>query len=1587
MENINISLGIELDKKQFNDDYIQGKVDNEIGGVKIRVDKVEVGKVGQTLQNDLSEEASKLKIKIPNVDIDETGAKQLVDMVSNVLEEFNNISPSINIDVKNSEFNELKNNLTKNIKNSLTNFLEESGIDVSKMSITGVKAAAENIKDEFKDEMSDFDAGGMKFIEDIGYEMKENLGKYLLDSRNAAFRELGEKYGLELSEGFIEEAVRGITNFSVEPFENVKDMYTGSNMDGLETDFIDLENKIISANEEFDALTKGFAESEDTFNRLTSKINDLKDGLLDLTAFDVKAAFDFSNASEEIQRINNLIKSTQDYYDDFEISGMDITDYNYLRSELQNIDILIKNISDPDTEGLKEVVKLFKNLNEYIYSNNQMVLFDEEFADGRYFEDYRTDAEQLKVVIDRLSASMREASEELENFVGNEDVDELTKYSATLRSVGLLLDDLNSGRKIYDNLSISELNNEYQKFVELIEDTRRKITFYAPPYMEDDNFGKDVVSTIDNFEVDEEKLLTVVQRALDSVGLDTFLKIENYELDDANLEERIRNIFDDISNRILLEIKNVSIGEDVKASLLKSIETVFETLDLNIDQDKVSFTKVFQKFRDDFEKNIDNVVSSANKRFSENLELNLAESEILGLDKVVEKVNEGINKGFELAPVVITPRQGIEEAPGVNLENQLSNIKEYAKKFGLEYSEEFGKAVANAINSGDFQKALDVISKEADVFIAQTYDNVAKKSGKEILAEYDNLLKQIKGFIGGNKLNVSSALLSDEEFADLKKQFGNVIYLYKDKGTEIAGVTEEIAEAVRSVGIDIDDSKLQDMLQTIGEIINTRRQLKADTGSIPSEYMNLGFNEEEYFTSLREGFNDLTANINKTNEEAKDLSNTLETVVENMSEDNFQRIDIFKDDEVRSADALQERLDEIKATAQEVSNISYTFDRDGNMKSALVTFKNEAGQTFKELLHWVKYPEEELEIFENKLISASEKLIDVTGETKKLTNQLETVKQNTLLDTSAFDEIEERIKSINKESTTDDIKKLSNEIKSLGKAETQLVKVDKAIADMQNKLSKLSGKGSEYGSFSSVVNTDEMEDVADKLEELIDLRSKLYSGESSKATEISTIINEMNLAYTRLSDTMNEVVARDKEIAKQNEQTAQTIAKLNDSMADMESKLNTSLQTRKTLGADTTYIENLKRELQSIDVESENAGQAIQTLSEKVNTLGKNDGQIQKVQDAIRKINEEIAKVKSLEDVGGILSQSDIKRVSSMEEEVKKLNTTLDKLQNGASYSGEEIKRMCDEGTRSMKDLSNSADDVASAFSGLGGTLNRAMDIALGFEIGELFRNQISQVKDSIIELDNEMVALRRVSNETESSYKRIASEANKTAVAMGKTTQETLYATTEFVKMGYSIDEASESLAKVGLTLSNVADMSIDEAVNAIVSTMKGLGLSADDATEIVDVINEAGNSFALKSSDLAEGLRIGSASLKVAGNDLYESAALITAGTEILQDSNKVANGLKTISLRLRGIAEEGGEVSPKLGELVKTITDVDITDTNGQFRSTYDILAEIAEVWHTLDTNNQSLLLEEIAGKTQVIISLVCREICIGHNSNCR
>lgn len=76
--------------------------------------------------------------------------------------------------------------------------------------------------------------------------------------------------------------------------------------------------------------------------------------------------------------------------------------------------------------------------------------------------------------------------------------------------------------------------------------------------------------------------------------------------------------------------------------------------------------------------------------------------------------------------------------------------------------------------------------------------------------------------------------------------------------------------------------------------------------------------------------------------------------------------------------------------------------------------------------------------------------------------------------------------------------------------------------------------------------------------------------------------------------------------------------------------------------------------------------------------------------------------------------------------------------------------------------------------------------------------------------------------------------------------------------------------------------------------------------------------------------------------------------------------------ISQRLRGIDEDGEAIeglAPKLQKAFKEYANIDIQDQNGELRSTYDIISDLAEVYPTLTSKEKQYLGELAAGNRQV------------------
>ena len=281
---------------------------------------------------------------------------------------------------------------------------------------------------------------------------------------------------------------------------------------------------------------------------------------------------------------------------------------------------------------------------------------------------------------------------------------------------------------------------------------------------------------------------------------------------------------------------------------------------------------------------------------------------------------------------------------------------------------------------------------------------------------------------------------------------------------------------------------------------------------------------------------------------------------------------------------------------------------------------------------------------------------------------------------------------------------------------------------------------------------------------------------------------------------------------------------------------------------------------------------------------------------------------------------------------------------------------------------------------------------ALGKKFGELFRYTIASVSmydfirvvrqgiTVVKEMDAAMTELRKVSTDTEAALQSFRKESYNIAETIGSTGKEIVNSAANWVKLGYTIQEASE-LAKNSALYANVGDMEIDVATEHMVSTLKAFNTEVKDSIQIVDKANQVGNKYAITSAGIGEALERSASSLVAAGNNIDQSIALITAGNIVTQDPESVGNAIKVLSLRVRGSKtelEEMGEETDNLAEStsklrseIQSLTGVDIMSSDNQYKSTYDILLEISKVWDTLSDVSQANVLEKLAGKTRASV----------------
>jgi hypothetical protein len=464
---------------------------------------------------------------------------------------------------------------------------------------------------------------------------------------------------------------------------------------------------------------------------------------------------------------------------------------------------------------------------------------------------------------------------------------------------------------------------------------------------------------------------------------------------------------------------------------------------------------------------------------------------------------------------------------------------------------------------------------------------------------------------------------------------------------------------------------------------------------------------------------------------------------------------------------------------------------------------------------------------------------------------------------------------------TETIKSVSQNIEQTVKKTEQLTeaqqKQSNSISELSAKYKLLniqvekSGIGSlnteNITGFQNAINSNNIQQATHYLN-LLRMEYQQLNAETSKQLPQNALDNMQEKAQ-RLSQTINEITSKFSNINLNSNWSAQV-----ESASNNVSQLKINLDNFNKANVGTEKV------------------QAFNTLKNSVQDTKKQVNDLYKAQQSLANVNITSNKFESYLKENSRVADKFPSKVNAIRSSLKSLGNETDttKLQTGLQGVNKQFNNL-------KTSAEKAGIEGRTALQELGNDIKKMATWAIG---GTAIFGTVNEIKDmysEIVKLDDQMVELRKVTDESEATYNTFYHTANETAKSLGVTTESVIGATAAWAQMGYNLPDSTE-LAKDSEIFKNISEnMTVDEATNSLISTLKAFKISSGDVLDgVISKVNEVGNRFAVTNKDIAEGLERSASSMAVANNSMDQTIALLTAATEVTRDADSAGTALKT-------------------------------------------------------------------------------------------
>lgn len=1221
-------------------------------------------------------------------------------------------------------------------------------------------------------------------------------------------------------------------------------------------------------------------------DKVKTDISELNDKLKETTELIQKASQNgsvkFDGIEEFTKQITNSLSSLERLQD--------------ILKTLQNVEITLANASglssiteiDNQWESLSKRINNATKIDGTFRKNANVGKLAEEYQKyldmgGKNELSYISKLKDNETAINTITSKMKElSSQKVDTSSIDKAVDSFDKFKSSLDDIISRLDHLisltkdigNTFYKMFKDASISDADKQWSS----IESKFKSIA---------NESGK---INLSKQKKDVQELMEMYQKYSNAGGMKTPFDLT----DNTETIKKLNKVYEQLN--------------ETKAQSKSDNKTISDLSEVN-------------KSVDSLANNLENKLPQASNIAATAME-DSAERQILALTSVVDNINiivEGLKKikGVKIPTVKID--DGSEKKFSSKAETNIS-----LDDSSTTSAEKFQKITNDTVN------ILSDVGKTEDQIVQKIQKERAEaEANNEVLREHLVLLDKAGKVVAnhwGSTSNVNGTY-TDEQLS--QAQGGKIIHAHPGKASFFGGkdlqhlFQDSMYDQIKQIELIWGDSTLsvdkstltKQSSSTILNIMgNVRKALTEAYGDnqdgAPSREAREHINaiEKEIFKSIAQKLN---VSITEDGSMAKEVIDSLS--------------DVDK--------AIIKRFSEIKASV--VQDVDASSIIKSTMKDAFPktdTKLDDSISTAKELdkiLEQVDIPTDSFDEVLKKLNLTKSELVDIVKITEKSSADKDGKHTSyTLKDSRGSTEIY----GIN--SKTDKGQLLDHNIVRYDKKKDELdvskaqLEIDKQLAKEEDNLAKAQQKKAQ-AFLKEQANYEEDQKNAEftkkqtaAYEELTNTISK-YSEVAKRVSSGKAEDGDLEL-MTKLEDKISQLqkqpILSDSQVTK----SEKSLISLYEQLDKIEKKLvetNQKSQDEQTVKFDKQkklYINKLIKYTDTSKYTSDFVNRA-STLQAEIGNL-----QFTNPQDVTR-LQEIDAEVIEISNNSKLLENKLLKQQSKLAEIVSQMKIFKSQNTNMSSSQKAELDQIikyAETMQQSGKEVASEVENIKIRFAGLKAVVNEAGNTGKNFfdQIGNRLTDMnskfvaqflswqdwiryIQQGISTIRDLDEAMTEVRKVSSATEAQYKSFQKTISSTAKEIASTNKELLNSSADFLRLGYSLDEASD-LAKNATLFVNVGDgVDINAATEDMITAMKAFDIQAKDSIKIVDDYNQIGNMYALSATDIGEAMKRSASALETGNNSFEESIALITAMNEIVQNSENTGNTLKVFSLRLRG------------------------------------------------------------------------------------